>query len=65
MKILKCVAGVFLGLIVILALSVIVIEELDKRRTSFLDLADNKALKINSFLLKNVNIVPMNADTVF
>ncbi|MCB0497576.1 MAG: amidohydrolase family protein [Cyclobacteriaceae bacterium] len=58
--ILKVIAGLLLAVIVFLVAVILI----DKQQTSYLDLKNNPDSKNNSYLLTNVNLVPMTQDTV-
>jgi hypothetical protein len=64
MKFLKIATIVVLSLITICALSVLVILGMDKRSADYLSIAENEQLKANSYLITNINLVPMTSDTV-
>ncbi|CAM3331158.1 amidohydrolase family protein [Zobellia roscoffensis] len=59
-KWLRRIGTVMGGLILLVAIAIVLILWLDSRHTSYLRIRDTN----NSFVLTNVNIVPMTADTV-
>lgn len=55
----------FLGIMVgILLISIVLILFADRQRTNFLKVENHQFNKIDSFLITNVNIIPMNRDTI-
>ncbi|MEQ8686089.1 MAG: amidohydrolase family protein [Imperialibacter sp.] len=64
MKILKTTAlaiGVLILMMVLVAVGALII---DKKGTAYLEVRGNPAFESNTYLITNVNIVPMTADTV-
>ena len=59
-KVLKIMAFVF-GLLII---SIVIIIIIDKQNTGYLKVQKNEHFNKNTFLITNVNIIPMNHDTV-
>ncbi len=64
MNIIKRILKGFLLLIGLLTLTLLIILWVDATRTNYLDIFENKAVSDNSYLIKNVNVIPMNIDTV-
>lgn len=64
MKILKKIFKVILALILLLVLALLIIVAVDYNNTSYLKVKNNQAAKNNSYIIKNVNIIPMHIDTV-
>ncbi len=64
MKFVKKLLKVVLALVVILVLTMLAFLGLDARNTAYLDLENNRTLQTNSYIIENVNIVPMYADTI-
>ena len=64
MKILKKIFKVFLALILLLVLSLLIIVAVDNNNTSYLKVNNNPTAKNNSYIIKNVNVIPMHIDTV-
>ncbi len=62
MKILKRLLKIVLALIVGLALAFIIILWVDSQRTSYLNI--NKNELTSTYLITNVNVIPMNQDTI-
>jgi adenine deaminase len=48
----------------VLLISIIIVILIDKQSTNYLKVKNNKSADTNSFLITNVNIIPMNQDTV-
>ncbi len=64
MKILKQILKIVFALIALLVLSLLIIVWVDASRTNYLDINKNEPISNNSYLISNVNIIPMNKDTV-
>lgn len=64
MKIAKRILKIVFLLIGILALSLLIMLWVDAARTNYLHIDENEAVSDNSYLIKNVNVIPMNQDTV-
>tara|TARA_R110002049_G_scaffold303977_1_gene498729 strand:- start:2167 stop:3600 length:1434 start_codon:yes stop_codon:yes gene_type:complete len=64
MKKLKRILKIVFALIALLVLSLLIILWVDASRTNYLDIDKNEPISNNSYLIKNVNVVPMNQDTV-
>lgn len=65
MKYIKRFLKIILGLLMLFSIAIIVFLVADTNNTSYLDLKNNPDLSDNSFIITNVNIVPMNQDTIF
>ena len=59
-KWLKRIGWGLVSTLLLTAIAIVIVLYLDKKRTSYLGIQDTS----NSFLIKNVNIVPMAADTI-
>lgn len=64
MKILKRILKIVFALISLLFLIAICILWSDSSNTKYLQINKNESVSNNSYLIKNVNIIPMNQDTV-
>ncbi len=64
MKILKKFAFVLLGIVALIILILVTAVIIDNRNTSYLEIEKNPGAEINSYLIKNVNVVPMTSDTI-
>ncbi|OIQ39372.1 MAG: amidohydrolase [Bacteroidetes bacterium MedPE-SWsnd-G1] len=64
MRILKIISKIILVLILICAVSIGIIFGLDNKSTSYLKIKNQPTLQTNSYLIKNVNLIPMTSDTV-
>ncbi|MEP3371690.1 MAG: amidohydrolase family protein [Maribacter dokdonensis] len=64
MKIVKRILKIVLALIGSLVLIGIITLWIDASRTNYLEINKNASVSHNSYLIKNVNIIPMNQDTV-
>ncbi|QCK14280.1 amidohydrolase family protein [Mangrovivirga cuniculi] len=64
MKILKKALLGLGGLIVLILIALISILIVDSYQTSFLKLKNQPAAGLNNYMIRNVNIIPMTADTV-
>ena len=64
MKIIKRVLKFIAILIGILLISIVIAVFIDKRNTNYLLVKNNKFANNNSYLITNVNIIPMNQDTI-
>lgn len=64
MKFLKYILNTFLVLFLMVIITVVVVFTIDYFKTDYLDIELNKAFKTNSYVVKNVNVVPMTSDTV-
>ncbi|MBO3116417.1 amidohydrolase family protein [Winogradskyella sp. DF17] len=64
MKIIKRLLKIVFALIGLLVLIGIITLWVDASSTNYLDINKNTSVSNNSFLIKNVNIIPMNKDTV-
>lgn len=64
MKIVKRILKIIFLLIGLFALSLLVILWIDSLATNYLDIDKNESISENSYLIKNVNVIPMNQDTV-
>jgi len=64
MKILKRVLK-FIGiLLAILLVAMVIVLFVDKQNTNYLNVENNEFANNNSYLITNVNIIPMNQDTI-
>ena len=64
MKLLKKILKIVLALIGVLIITTLIILGIDAQRTSYLKLKKNEFAKNDSYLITNVNIIPMNQDTI-
>ncbi|WP_338733920.1 amidohydrolase family protein [Mangrovimonas cancribranchiae] len=64
MKIVKRILKIVFALIGLLMLIGIITLWIDSTRTNYLDIHKNESVSNNTYLIKNVNIIPMNQDTV-
>lgn len=64
MKLLKRIFKIISILIGLLLVTVLVILAVDAYNTSYLKIKNNDYAKNNSYLISNVNVIPMNQDTV-
>lgn len=64
MKIAKRLLSVVIALLSIVAIAVILILWVDTYKTSYLNIDKESPVANNSYLITNVNIIPMNQDTV-
>lgn len=64
MKILKRILKIVFTLIGLLALIIIITLWVDSSGTNYLEINKNESVSHNSYLIKNVNVIPMNQDTV-
>ena len=64
MKIVKRILKFIAIVIGVLLISIAVILLVDKQSTNYLKVKNNKSAHNNSFLITNVNIIPMNQDTI-
>ena len=63
-KIVKRILKFLVILFGILLISIVLILFVDRQRTNFLKVENHQFNKIDSFLITNVNIIPMNRDTI-
>lgn len=64
MKYIKKTLQIISVLLLILTIAVLVVLAIDSRNTSYLDLESNPSLNNNSYLITNINVVPMSKDTI-
>ena len=64
MKIIKRILKIVFALIGLLVLIGIITLWIDSSGTNYLDINKNESISNNSYLIKNVNVIPMNQDTV-
>ncbi|GAA4272969.1 amidohydrolase family protein [Aquimarina gracilis] len=64
MKTLKRLLKIMLALIGVLVLTSIITLWVDSRKTSYLNIDKNELTSNDSYLITNVNVIPMNQDTV-
>jgi hypothetical protein len=64
MKILKRLIKILISIIGVLVLTMIIILWVDSLGTNYLKVRKNEPTSNNSYLITNVNIIPMNEDTV-
>ena len=64
MKIVKRILKFIVIIIGVLLISIAIVLLVDKQSTNYLKLENNKSAHNNSFLITNVNVIPMNQDTV-
>ncbi len=64
MKLVKRIFKFIAILIGIVLVAIIIIVFVDKKNTNYLNIENNEFAKSNSYLIINVNVVPMHMDTV-
>ena len=64
MKIIKQIFKVLFLLVGALFVAILIIIGVDAQRTSYLTVENNESVKNNSFLITNVNVIPMTQDTI-
>ena len=64
MKILKRLIKILIAIVGVLVLTVIIILWVDSLGTNYLMVKKNEPTSNNSYLITNVNVIPMNQDTV-
>ncbi|MFT4782044.1 MAG: urease alpha subunit, partial [Pseudohongiellaceae bacterium] len=64
MKIVKRIIKFIVIIIGILLISIVVILLVDTQSTNYLKVKNNKSGANNSFIITNVNVIPMNQDTI-
>ena len=64
MKIVKRILKFILIIIGVLIISIALVLLVDKQNTNYLKVGNNKSADNNSFLITNVNVIPMNQDTI-
>lgn len=64
MKYLKRILKIILGLLLILTITLLIFLVVDAKNTSYLDIENNVNLSDNSYLITNINILPMSNDTI-
>ncbi len=64
MKILKRILKIVFALIGLLVLIAIITLWIDSSKTNYLDINKNESSSNNSYLIKNVNVIPMSQDTI-
>lgn len=64
MKILKRIFKIIFAFIGVLVLTIIITLWIDSSGTSYLKINKNKGTTTHSYLITNVNVIPMNQDTV-
>lgn len=64
MKIVKRIIKFIAIIIGLLIISIVIVLLIDKRNTNYLKVENNEFANTNSFLITNVNIIPMNQDTI-
>ena len=64
MKLFKRILKAILAIIILLLLVIVIILVLDVQKTSYLDIEKHDGVKTNSYLIKNVNVVPVSKDTI-
>ena len=64
MKIVKRILKIISGVILIIVTIVVILLGVDIKRTSYLKVKNIEQATINSYLIKNANIIPMHKDTV-
>ncbi|WP_178988718.1 amidohydrolase family protein [Winogradskyella schleiferi] len=64
MKIVKRILKIVFALIGLLVLVGIITLWIDSSGTNYLEINKNESISSNSYLIKNVNVIPMNQDTV-
>jgi hypothetical protein len=64
MKIVKRIIKFIVIIIGILLISIVVVLLVDTQSTNYLKVENNKSAANNSFLITNVNVIPMNQDTI-
>ena len=64
MKLLKIAAKAIIVLITVIVIFILTVFILDNRNTRYLKITNHPEGERNSYLIKNVNIVPMSSDTI-
>jgi hypothetical protein len=64
MKIVKRILKFIVIIIGVLLISIVIVLLVDKQSTNYLKIKNNEFANNNSFLITNVNIIPMNQDTI-
>lgn len=64
MKLLKRILKIIFTIIAILTLAICIILGIDKQNTNYLKVKKNAFAHVNSYLITNVNIIPMHRDTI-
>ncbi len=64
MKYIKIVLKIILSLLLIITITIVVLLVVDVNNTSYLNIKNNPELGENSYLITNINIVPMSTDTI-
>jgi hypothetical protein len=64
MKIVKRIIKFIVIIIGILLISIVVVLLVDSQSTNYLKVENNKSAANNSFLITNINVIPMNQDTI-
>ena len=64
MKIFKLLLKIIIALIGVIAITAIIAVWIDSRKTSYLKIDKNEPSFNDSYLITNVNVIPMNQDTV-
>lgn len=64
MKITKLILKITLAIIVGTIIFMIIVFYIDKYKTKYLDVKNNLSLINDTFLITNVNVIPMNVDTI-
>lgn len=64
MKTIKRLLKIIIILVGVIALTALITLWIDSRKTSFLKIDKNGPTSIDSYLITNVNVIPMNQDTI-
>lgn len=64
MKIFKRLLNIIIALIGVIAITAMITLWIDSRKTSYLNIDKNQPTFNDSYLITNVNVIPMNQDTV-
>jgi hypothetical protein len=64
MKIIKRIIKFIVIIIGVFLISIVVVLLVDTQSTNYLKVKNNKSAAYNSFLITNVNVIPMNQDTI-
>jgi len=64
MKYIKRILKIISVLLLTLTIGILVVLAIDSSNTSYLDLKSNPSLNRNSYLITNINVIPMSKDTI-
>jgi hypothetical protein len=64
MKYIKKSIKIFFAVLSVIVFTIIIFLALDAKNTSYLKIKKNSKLSVNTYLIKNINVIPMHKDTV-